>query len=139
MTDIPSSLGPHVFHIVPLDRLDDYEAQKSQAKSSPPLESKSAAHGSSSHDALYLRTSSSILLTLDLYWPWLIGGLALYPHCDGTSYVVHVFMMWHSTMRHLHGKIIARSRFYCENDEDLPSRDLLMYHYQHCTIRMLRG
>jgi HNH endonuclease len=56
---------------------------------------------------------------------------------QGDGYVVHV--LWPTKkMQGLHGKILPRERFRCD-DYRLPRADLLMFHYQQCAQRYFRG
>lgn len=53
--------------------------------------------------------------------------------------VVHIFYPEQSSYKAYHGKVIRpRDRFRSEPDE-WPDQQMLLFHYQQCVIRCLRG
>lgn len=57
---------------------------------------------------------------------------------QGDDLIVHVFAPDSAEMRSYHGKIISRGRFR-QPESFRPDTRLLMFHYQQCVIKYLRG
>ncbi|PWN40017.1 hypothetical protein IE81DRAFT_325947 [Ceraceosorus guamensis] len=65
------------------------------------------------------------------------GDFALWPR--GEDLIVHYFMPKMLKRRAHHGQVIHRSHFRVQDESELPNKQLLMFHYQQCVIKYLRG
>lgn len=76
-----------------------------------------------------------LLLRDDLHHSFDRGEIALLPHQG--QYIVHIFKYDKDTASY-HGKILDMNRFR-GSAKTRPNNDLLLFHYQQCSMKYLRG
>lgn len=126
-------------HILAPNWYDDYRENRSHLRRI--LNATGPTNDLSYDDWLY-HPSSGLILSHDLHYCWTVGSIALWPEWNGDSYNyrVHVFEPAISAYRRdLHGKVIRREDLLCADDSLLPDPTMLLYHYQQCAMKMLRG
>ncbi|CAO1627983.1 unnamed protein product [Parajaminaea phylloscopi] len=87
-------------------------------------------------DHIFINSADcGLTLRSDFHRKFDVGYLALYPAENG-DWIVHMFNRQKEDVDH-HGQVISHETFRCD-EEDLPNRDLLMFHYQQCVIKSMR-
>lgn len=86
------------------------------------------------------QTQFGILLRDDIHHAFDRGHIALYPLMNAENeLVVHIFYPETQSQKEFHGKILRPSNRFRGPSDDYPDTQMLLFHYQQCVIKCLRG